>query len=117
MSGDDLDPVRRLHAGDEHESLRAILRRSRLLGDMLGLERGRVVLGVLGQLDGVLAGDLLHIVGDGRDETLSHHLVVSFLRTSDIRQLEVSQGTRSHRFIGGLVGFSLGAVADLGWNR
>ena len=33
------------------------------------------------------------------------------LRTSDIRQLEVSQGTRSHRLIGGLVGFSLGAVA------
>jgi hypothetical protein len=33
------------------------------------------------------------------------------LRTSDIRQLEVSQGTRSHRFIGGLVGFPLGAVA------
>jgi hypothetical protein len=33
------------------------------------------------------------------------------LRTSDIRQLEVSQGTRSHRFVGGLVGFSLGAVA------
>jgi hypothetical protein len=33
------------------------------------------------------------------------------LRTSDIRQLEISQGTRSHRFIGGLVGFSLGAVA------
>jgi hypothetical protein len=33
------------------------------------------------------------------------------LRTSDIRQLEVSQGTRSHRFVGGLVGFSLGAIA------
>ena len=35
----------------------------------------------------------------------------TFLRTSDIRQLEVPQGTRSHRFIGGFVGFSLGAVA------
>ena len=35
----------------------------------------------------------------------------TFLRTSDIRQLEVSQGTRGHRFIGGLVGFSLGAFA------
>ena len=33
------------------------------------------------------------------------------IRTSDIRQLEISQGTRSHRVIGGLVGFSLGAVA------
>jgi hypothetical protein len=33
------------------------------------------------------------------------------LRTSDIRQLEVSQGTRSHRLIGGLVGFPLGAIA------
>ena len=33
------------------------------------------------------------------------------LRTSDIRQLEVSQGTRSHRLIGGLVGFAAGAVA------
>lgn len=33
------------------------------------------------------------------------------LMTSDIRQLEVSHGIRRHRFIGGLVGFSLGAVA------
>jgi hypothetical protein len=33
------------------------------------------------------------------------------LRTSDIRQLEISQRSRRHRFIGGLVGFSVGTVA------
>ena len=33
------------------------------------------------------------------------------LRTSDIRELEVFEGTRSHRLIGGLVGFAAGAVA------
>jgi hypothetical protein len=33
------------------------------------------------------------------------------LRTSDISQLEVSEGTRSHRLIDGLVGFAAGAVA------
>lgn len=33
------------------------------------------------------------------------------LGTSDIRQLEVSQRTRTHRLVGGLVGFPIGAVA------
>ena len=33
------------------------------------------------------------------------------IKTSDIRQLEVSQGIRAHRLIGSLVGFAAGAVA------
>jgi hypothetical protein len=33
------------------------------------------------------------------------------ISTSDIRQLEISQGARTHRLLGGLVGFPLGAVA------
>ena len=39
------------------------------------------------------------------------------LRTSDIRQLEVSQGTRSHRLIGGLVGFAAGGGGLYVWDN